>query len=72
MMMANRKHVLRHIGASDYFGTLATILDLLRQSMEQKGLGRQNLMLLEDLREELVYLQERFRIVRREGPASHR
>ncbi|HEX4961386.1 MAG TPA: hypothetical protein VF173_11145 [Thermoanaerobaculia bacterium] len=71
MMTVNRKHVLGHIGADDYFGTLATILDLLRQSMEQKGLGRKNSLVLKDLREELVYLQERFRIVRRDGPASH-
>ncbi len=71
--MANRKPILRHIEASDYFGTLATILDLLRQRMEQKGLGRKNSLLLEDLREELVYLQdlqERFTIVRRDG-TSH-
>lgn len=40
--------------------------------MEQKGLGRKNSLLLEDLREELVYLQERFTIVRRDGTASHR
>lgn len=65
--MANKNQILRHIGASDYFGTLATILDLLRQSMEQKGLGRKNSLLLENLREDLVYLQERFTIVRRDG-----
>jgi hypothetical protein len=70
--MANRKEILRHIRAGDYFGTLATILDLLRQSMEQRGLGRQNSMLLEDLREELVYLQERFTILSRDGTMSHR
>jgi hypothetical protein len=69
--MVNRKQILRHIRAGVYFGTLATILDLLRQSMEQGGLGRQNSMLLEELREELVYLQKRFTILRRDGTTSH-
>ena len=39
--------------------------------MEQGGLGRQNSMLLEELREELVYLQKRFTILRRDGTTSH-
>jgi hypothetical protein len=54
-----------HIAEDDYFGTLATILELLRQRIEHKGYGRKDARLLEDLREELVYLQGDYEIVRR-------
>lgn len=54
-----------HIEEDDYFGTLATILELLRQRIEHKGYGRKDSRLIEDLREELVYLQGDFEIVRR-------
>jgi hypothetical protein len=54
-----------HIDEDDYFGTLATILELLRQRIEHKGYSRKDARLLEDLREELVYLQGDYEIVKR-------
>jgi hypothetical protein len=69
-MAANRnnstKRLQWHIEAEDYFGTLATVLDLLRQRMELKGYGRHDGDLLEALRNDLVYLQIGYEIVGRQ------
>jgi hypothetical protein len=54
-----------HIGADDYFGTLATVLDLLRQEMEKRGRRKHHAQVLTRMTEELVYLQRNFRIVGR-------
>lgn len=42
----------RHIKAGDYFGTLATILDL-----KKRG--------LEEFRDDLIFLQENYKIVKK-------
>lgn len=68
-MIGNKKVLRGHVKAGDYFGTLATVLDLLRQSMEQKGFGRREAELLKEVREDLVYLQEGYKIVS-EGPTK--
>ena len=54
-----------HIGADDYFGTLATVLDLLRQEMERRGTRRRHAQVLMRMTEDLVYLQRNFRIERK-------
>ena len=47
-----------HIRINDYFGTLATVLDLLRQDMEQSDEKQKNTELLRRVRDDLQYLQE--------------
>ena len=42
----------RHVKAGDYFGTLATILDLKKQG-------------LEEFRDDLMFLQENYKIVKK-------
>jgi hypothetical protein len=50
-----------HIEANDYFGTLATVLDLVSQDLRKKG-HRSNAETLLRLRDNLVYLQQGYRI----------
>jgi hypothetical protein len=50
-----------HIAENDYFGTLATVLDLIRQDLQRKGYNRHALTLA-GLRDKLIYLQRSHRI----------
>lgn len=52
-----------HVEQGDYFGTIATVLDLLRQGVAQKGLEKK---ILKNLTTDLLYLQDRFTIVKQE------
>ncbi len=61
----NKKSLKFHIQANDYFGTLATVLDLVSQDLRKKGL-RGNAKTLRRLRDRLVYLQEGSRIEKRQ------
>jgi len=51
-----------HIRSEDLFGTLATVLDLLRQDAA-RGYGPKHDAALQRLRDDLVYLQKRCRII---------
>jgi len=51
-----------HIRSGDFFGTLATVLDLLRQDAA-RGYGPKHDAALQRLRDDLVYLQRRYRII---------
>ena len=53
-----RKNIDFHIKSDDYFGTVATVVNLLRQ---------ENNDTLEKLRDELLYLQEHYIIIRRKN-----
>jgi len=55
-----------HIEADDYFGTLATVLDLLRQEMSKRGRKEKHKTLLGTLVGELLYLQDRYKIIKLE------
>lgn len=46
-----------HIANKDYFGTLATTLDLLRQSIEDRGFEAGDADLLRRITASLLYLQ---------------
>jgi hypothetical protein len=50
-----------HIKENDYFGTLATVLDLVSQDLRQKG-HCSNAETLDGLRDRLMYLQQGYRI----------
>ena len=62
----NEEDLQFHIGAGDYFGTLATILDLMRQEIGKPRSRMRHSEMLRRKAEELVYLQLNFRIVGRE------
>lgn len=53
-------NIKKHIKASDYFGTLATIIDLTKQILElnTKKTSKQ----LKNLKDDLVYLQKNYTI----------
>lgn len=50
-----------HIEENDYFGTLATVLDLVSQDLQKKGDVR-NTETLTRLRDRLMHLQRGYRI----------
>jgi hypothetical protein len=50
-----------HIEESDYFGTFATVLDLVSQDLREKGLLRNAEILLRQ-RDRLMHLQSEYRI----------
>jgi hypothetical protein len=50
-----------HIENNDFFGTLATVIDLVSQDLRKKGQNR-NAEILQRLRDDLVYLQGSHRI----------
>lgn len=52
-----------HIKSDDYFGTLATVLDIILQEKKKKE-ARHN-ALLESLRDDLLFLQKHYRIERK-------
>lgn len=53
----NEKSIEFHIAANDYFGTLATTLDLLRQAIEDRGYQAEDADLLGRITAALLYLQ---------------
>jgi len=50
-----------HIEQNDCFDTLATVIDLVSQDLQQNGQNR-NAEILQRLRDDLVYLQRSHRI----------
>lgn len=54
------KNIQFHISSQDYFATLATILDLLRQDLELDNGRPKDLNLLRKLSAELIYMQNNF------------
>lgn len=53
----NQEEIEIHIRANDYFGTLATTLDLLRQAIEERGYQAEDADLLRRITAALLYLQ---------------
>lgn len=60
-----KKSLKFHIESNDYFGTLATILDLLRQQVF-KELENPEKKILENKIAELLYLQKNYKIVKKQ------
>ena len=61
----HKKQLERHIGKDDYFGTLATVLNMARQTLEKDMRGPKknwHIKLLQSLEEDLMYLQENYKI----------
>lgn len=55
----SQKSVKFHIKSDDYFGTLATILSLIRQSND----NHKNLNILKRLEKDLLFLQKKYKII---------
>jgi hypothetical protein len=53
----NEQSIEFHIAVNDYFGTLATTLDLLRQAIEDRGYQAEDAELLDRQTADLLYLQ---------------
>ena len=69
MEQEDKKSLEFHIKEQDYFGTLATVLDLYTQDLVLNLLAQDSdgmRAMLKDTIDDLVYLQERYKIVRRE------
>jgi hypothetical protein len=58
----SKKSIQFHIASNDYFGTLATTIDLLRQAVMKRGFIRSDARVLEQSRNELAYLQRHYSI----------
>jgi len=60
------KTIKRHIKYDDYFGTLATVVDLIRQSNE-KSIGEIEKYneALQRLKNDFVYLQDNYKIIKK-------
>ncbi|MBU4421575.1 hypothetical protein L6259_01785 [Candidatus Parcubacteria bacterium] len=58
-----RKNIKFHIKSDDYFGTLATVADLMKQ--EKKELEDRHNKFLENLKDDLIYLQKNYKIVKK-------
>jgi len=62
----HKKQLERHIEQDDYFGTLATVLNMARQTLEKDMRGPKkswHIKLLQSLENDLMFLQENYKIV---------
>lgn len=61
-MTPRKENIKFHIKENDYFGTLATVIDLIRQSAEEKGFTEANSKMITNLVEDLMFLQKNYKI----------
>ena len=61
MVAMDQESLQFHIEQNDYFGTLATVIDLLSQDLRRSGYARHTATLA-GLRDDLLYLQRSHRI----------
>lgn len=54
-----------HITSNDYFGTLATIISLIRQNIEKKEGYKLNIETLNKIEKDLMFLQNNYKIVKK-------
>lgn len=60
---ARKKNIKFHIESDDYFGTLATVMDLILQKKGEMEAGQNKI--LKNLRNDLIFLQENYKIIRK-------
>jgi len=61
----SNKSTLFHIKSNDYFGTLATVLSMMRQNMESykdKRCDIMNIKILKKIENDLMFLQKNYKI----------
>jgi hypothetical protein len=54
-----------HVQQDDYFGTLATIVDLVRQDAQKHGFKPHSARALAGARDQVVLLQANFRLIKK-------
>ncbi len=65
----NKKQLEKHIEQDNYFGAMVAVLNMARQTLEKDMRGPKknwHIKLLQSLEEDLMYLQENYRIVKKE------
>lgn len=60
----NKKSLKFHIENNDYFGTLATVLSLVMQNLEEDTFIKKNKKVLNDAVNNLMYLQNNHKITK--------
>ena len=60
----SKKSVEFHVENNDYFGTLATVLSLIRQTINQKNSLENNRESLVELEKDLMFLQKEYKIIK--------
>ena len=58
----SEKSVKFHIENNDYFGTLATVLSLIKQTLEK---NQKHIEILDSIEKDLMYLQANYKIVKK-------
>ena len=61
----SKKSLEFHIESGDYFGTLATVLDLVKQQIFKDSSRDKNKKIIENKVAELMYLQNNFDIIKK-------
>ena len=61
--MKNLDGLKFHIKSNDYFGTLATIISLIRQNIEKKEGYELNIETLNKVEKDLMFLQNNYKII---------
>ena len=59
------KNLRFHIENNDYFGTQATIIDLILQDIEKKGITKSHIKCLLRMKKGLILLQSRYQIIKK-------
>lgn len=54
-----------HIENNDYFGTIATILSLIRQNINNKNCQKDNIKALNNIEKDLMFLEKEYKIVKK-------
>lgn len=60
----SKQSVKFHIKSGDYFGTIATVLSLIRQSVSEKKIIKTNERILKRMEKDLMYLQKEYKIIK--------
>lgn len=61
----SKKSLEFHIKSGDYFGTLATVIDLVKQQIFKDSSRDKNKKIIENKVAELMYLQNNFDIIKK-------
>ncbi len=61
----SKKSLEFHIKSGDYFGTLATVIDLVKQQIFKDNSRDKNKKIIENKVSELMYLQNNFDIIKK-------
>ena len=70
MSKTRRQQIQFHIKSDDYFGTLATVLDLIAQTIEQDSQKiisskKRQAKIINRLKKDLVFLQDNYQIIKK-------